>query len=100
MEKTSKNRSIIWKATVKASPLIGNWFIWKIGNGEDVLIGRYPWIECKGKHLLLEQVIHEINNARFSHLHHIARKIFIKNDTKWLDRKEVGLSKDHAQIWK
>jgi hypothetical protein len=36
----------------KLFSLIGNWLIWKVGDGADILIGKYPWIKCKGKHIL------------------------------------------------
>jgi hypothetical protein len=43
-DKKVSNGSIIWKAIIKAFPLIGKWLMWKIGNGVQVSIGKDPWI--------------------------------------------------------
>ena len=40
----SQGASIVWKAMVKAFPLLGNWAAWKSGNGCKVRIGEEPWI--------------------------------------------------------
>jgi hypothetical protein len=74
LQKTSKNGSVIWKATVNAFPLIGNWLIWKVGNGVDIIIGKDPWIEFQGKHILPKPIIQDLNNAGFFHLQQITRR--------------------------
>jgi hypothetical protein len=41
--KSSKG-SIVWKALVEAFPLVGNWMVWCIGNGEKVRLGEDLWL--------------------------------------------------------
>jgi hypothetical protein len=69
-------------------------------NGEDVLIGRDPWINCKGNTFFQIPWFKISINAGFSHLHHISRRNYIKGSTQWLNWEEVGLNEKHAHIWK
>ena len=39
-DKTFKNGSIGWKATILAYPLVGKWISWKIGDGRQVRVGE------------------------------------------------------------
>jgi hypothetical protein len=41
--KSSKNNLNIWIYLVEAFPLVGNWTMWRIGNGKNVKIGEHPW---------------------------------------------------------
>lgn len=35
--------SNVWLTLVKAFPVIGDWCVWKVGNGKHVQIGYDPW---------------------------------------------------------
>lgn len=63
MEKTNSHKaSVVQKALVNAFPLIGNWPIWKIGNGSDILMWEDPWIGVKDNFILsnaLMEALHE-----------------------------------------
>ena len=50
--KKKKNISICWKAVLWAFDIIGDFLVWKIGNGSVVRIGLDPWIGCKWRHAL------------------------------------------------
>lgn len=38
--------SIIWKATTNAFKIIEQGLSWQVGNGENIRIGRDPWVGC------------------------------------------------------
>ena len=40
--KNIHNVSIMWKVVVLASPLIGNWSVWDVGNGSKIKLGEDP----------------------------------------------------------
>jgi hypothetical protein len=55
----------------KAFSLIENYLIRKVVNGQNILIGKDPWISCENKHLLLDLLIIELNNQGFFYLNQI-----------------------------
>jgi len=42
--KYTHNVSTCWKFIVLVFPLVGNWMVWKVGNGERVRVGANPWV--------------------------------------------------------
>jgi hypothetical protein len=36
---------IVWEDLVEAFPLVGEWTVWKVGNGCYIIIGEDPWLE-------------------------------------------------------
>jgi hypothetical protein len=48
--------------------LVGNWLVWKIGRGEQVLIGLDPWIGCKEAYKLPTHLIHELQRKGYHSL--------------------------------
>ena len=50
--KKKKNISICWKAVLWYFDIIGDFLVWKIGNGSAVCIGLDPWIGCNWRHAL------------------------------------------------
>lgn len=44
--KKGRNCSVIWKATAEAFRVIEQGLAWRVGNGENVQIGRDPWVGC------------------------------------------------------
>ena len=41
--KHSRGGSIIWKALIQAFKVIGNGLAWRVGNGQQFIIGKDPW---------------------------------------------------------
>ena len=61
--KKKKNISICRKAVLWAFDIIGNFLVWKIGNGTDVHIGLDPWIGCNWRHALPSPMLEKLHLA-------------------------------------
>jgi hypothetical protein len=89
---------VIWKAIIKAFPLIENGLAWNIGNGNRVKIGLDPWSSSDGNHLLTEQLIQSLHSRDFYFLSSVA-------DTNhatlwaqgWKDPFSLGLNEEISQ---
>ena len=55
--------SICWKAVLWSFDLIGNYLIWKVGNGVDVRIVVDPWVGCNWRHILPSSLIDKLHSA-------------------------------------
>jgi hypothetical protein len=63
-----KNGTIIWKSIINSFHIIGDWLIWKVGNGSKVLIGKDPWIGCANSHILPEELVNFLNQRGYFYL--------------------------------
>lgn len=43
-DKKKGNASVVWKATIDSFNIIEQGLSWQIGNGEQVRIGKDPWV--------------------------------------------------------
>ena len=43
--------------------LIGDFLVWKVGNGESVRIGMDPWVGCKWRNMLPPHLIDKLHSA-------------------------------------
>jgi len=66
--KSHKGGSVIWKAVVKAFPLIESNLAWAVGNGEKLKIGKDPWIGSELHHVLPGHVIHSLRQRGIVYL--------------------------------
>lgn len=84
-EKKDGKVSTIWKATIEAFQVIEQGLSWKVGNGENIHIGRDPWVGCS-------------ENFALSHglIRHLASKgiVYLKQVEK------IGASSIWGQAWK
>jgi hypothetical protein len=53
----SPKGSIVWKALVQAFPLVGNWTVCCIGNGEKVRLGEDPWLGAGNNYKLSQPLL-------------------------------------------
>jgi hypothetical protein len=65
--KSSKG-SIVWKALVEAFPLVGNWTVWRIGNGEKVRLGEDPWLGAGNNYKLSPPLLLFLKNKNLRFL--------------------------------
>ena len=61
--KKKKCISICRKAVLWDFDIVGNFLVWKIGNGNAVRIGVDPWIRCKWRHSLPSSMIEKLHLA-------------------------------------
>jgi hypothetical protein len=54
------NASIMWNTVVLAFPVVGNWLVWQVRNGNKVRIGEDPWAGCGQEFKLPVQMIHQL----------------------------------------
>jgi hypothetical protein len=63
---------VIWKAILNTFPLIENGLAWKLGNGNRFRLGKDPWPESEGNHLLTEQLIQCLHSLGIIYLSSLA----------------------------
>jgi len=84
-EKKDGKVSTIWKETIEAFQVIEQGLSWKVGNGENIRIGRDPWVGCSENFALSPGLIR-----------HLASKgiVYLKQVEK------IGASSIWGQAWK
>ena len=70
--KTHTGGSVIWKAIVNSFSLIENNLAWDVGNGENFLISRDPWMGSSQQHLIPPDVIEELGHVGITSLNQLA----------------------------
>jgi hypothetical protein len=76
-----QNRSIMWKALVKYFLVISQGLAWKARKGNSLRIGRDPWPENNGKHIIPQVLIDRFHEIGFFHLNQIANE---QQTTIWI----------------
>jgi len=92
--------SSIWRATLKAMPLIRDNLLWRIGNGAQVRIGLDPWPGSGNAHLLPAGLIRNLNNRGIKYLAQIGdpqrSNIFTQ---AWVTDRQWHLPEDWSAPW-
>jgi len=83
--KKGRNCFVIWKATTEAFKVIEQGLAWHVGNGENLRIGRDPWVGCNESFALSPGLIAHLDSKGISCLNKIAN---------------VGQSSIWGQVWK
>eukprot|EP00253_Pinus_taeda_P016222 PITA_16222 len=60
--KKGRNVSVIWKATTEAFKVIEQGLAWQVGNGENVRIGKDPWVGCNDLFALSPGLIRHLDS--------------------------------------
>jgi hypothetical protein len=62
------NVLIVWKATIKYFSLIGNWLVWKVGNGRRIRLGKDPWVSYGNNFELLDHIVNFLRERGFFYM--------------------------------
>eukprot|EP00253_Pinus_taeda_P019083 PITA_19083 len=96
LNKKGKNISVIWKATTEAFKVIEQGLSWQVGSGENVRIGRDPWVGCNERYALSQGLIRHLESKGILHLHHIEK---IGQSTIWGQAWKSSVDLNLDPIW-
>eukprot|EP00253_Pinus_taeda_P033361 PITA_33361 len=94
--KKGRNISVIWKATSEAFKVIEQGLSWQVGSGENVKIGRDPWVGCNEHYALSQGLIRHLETKGFLHLHQIEK---IGHSSIWGQAWKSGEDLDLDPVW-
>ena len=86
-QKSSKNSSVVWKATIASVKVIEQGLAWHIGNGTRVRLGRDLWVGCSGRYALSGDLIAFFNNRGLLCLNYIVDPV---NSSIWKQQWRSG----------
>lgn len=99
--KKEKNGSVVWKATVEAFKVIEQGLAWQIGNGENLKIGKDPWVGCNEKYALSPGLIRHLESKGIRHLSQVEKIGFSTIwGQAWKSGEELGLRPAWWNEWK
>ena len=70
--KSSKNASIVWKAIVGSVQLIERGLAWQVGDGNQVRVGRDPWVGCSPNFSLSRELVTHLKSEGIFSLNQVA----------------------------
>jgi hypothetical protein len=74
-DKSLSSCFIIWKAVIKSSHVIGDGLAWKVGRGDQVCIGTYPWPRSRNAHSLPQAILDHLHTQGYYKLNQIVGPI-------------------------
>eukprot|EP00253_Pinus_taeda_P008825 PITA_08825 len=90
--KSSKQSSVFWKATVAGFSIIEQGLAWKVGDGQNVRIGRDPWVGCNDLYALSQGLLDQLDNRGIYTLNQVEK---VGQSTiwgqAWLSAEDLGL---------
>ena len=89
--------SICWKVVLWSFDIIGNNLVWKIGNGVEVHLGLNPWVGCKWRHVLPQNLIEKLHSVGVFSLQDIGIPVMSVLEHAWLPAEYIGLF-DHEDV--
>jgi len=98
--KSHRGGSVIWKALVKAFPLIESNLAWAVGNGEKFQVGKDPWMGSALQHILPAHVIRALRQRGIKYLNqlsvHRAEDPWTQH---WRRAQDIGLDPPEADVF-
>ena len=83
--KKGRNVSVVWEANVEAFKVIEQGLAWQVGNGENLRIGKDPWVRCNEKFALSLGLIRHLESKGILFLGQV---------------EKIGYSTIWGQAWK
>eukprot|EP00253_Pinus_taeda_P008165 PITA_08165 len=94
--KKGRNISVVWKATSEAFKVIEQGLSWQVGNGENVKIGRDPWVGFNDRYALTQGLIRHLEMKGIYNLHQIEK---IGHSSIWGQAWMSGEDLDLDPVW-
>eukprot|EP00253_Pinus_taeda_P034856 PITA_34856 len=94
--KKGRNVSVIWKATTEAFKVIEQGLAWQVGNGENVRIGRDPWVGCNELFALSPGLLRHLEFKGIVHLSQVEK---IGQSTIWGQSWKSGADLEISPLW-
>eukprot|EP00253_Pinus_taeda_P023807 PITA_23807 len=98
--KNKNNASVIWKETVESFRVIEQGLAWKIGNGQNVKIGKDPWVGCNMNYALSPGLTQHLESRGIYFLYQVEK---IGHSTiwgqAWKDGEDLELEQDWRNEW-
>ena len=79
---------------------MGNWLVWKVGNGERVRVGSNPWVGSGEDYKLLENLIASL---QVKGIYNLAQATFSEFSSIWHQQWKksdfLGLDSVEGELW-
>jgi hypothetical protein len=98
IHKTSKG-SLIWKHFICSLPIIKQWLAWKIGSGNQVIIGKDPFIGDSTYYKLSPPLIHFLNTHWIFSIAQATLSFTPNSTTIWKSASQLGLTGPLSEEW-
>ena len=99
VEYDKMNISSVWRALLKAMPILKQWVAWRPGDGWSIRVGRDPILGLTELFRLSDPLLTKLLDNRVYYLAQVA--IFTDGDsfTRWADARDLNLTRDLANEW-
>ena len=98
--KHARGGSIIWKALIKAFEVIRNGLAWRVGNGQQFIIGKDPWAGCGMSHLLSDPLKNFLQREGLTFLSQVADQASTTFwNQGWMSGIDIGVQGNLAEEW-
>jgi len=98
--KSHRGGSVIWKGLVMAFPLIETNLAWAVGNGENLQVGKDPWMASGLHHILPNNVIQALRQRGIIYLSQLSMP---RRDDPWTQHwrraRDIGLDPPEAAVF-
>ena len=95
-----RNISNIWRALLKALPILKQWLVWRPGNGWNIRVGRDPILGLNGSFRLSAPLLDKLLGNRIYFLAQAALHTTDEGFTGWVDAQFLNLNGALATEWK
>eukprot|EP00253_Pinus_taeda_P025127 PITA_25127 len=98
--KKGRNCSVIWKATSEAFKIIEQGLSWQVGNGENIRIGRDPWVGCNDLFALPPGLLAHLDSKGIHKLSQIAiMELYSIWGQEWKSVEDLGIDPTWRIEW-